>query len=567
MLKGVEKGYKVMRRENIINKKAGVFAIVLCAMLIAISFSGCVQQQGGNPAIKNALTYVRYDIGEPKTLDPAEAYDSASCDIVNNIYDRLVTYKGNDTKTIYPSLATNWTHSDDGITWTFNLRQNVKFSNGDTFNASDVKYSFDRVITVNSPDSSVAWILEQCMDTNSTQIVDPYTVKIVLTKSYGGFLALLAFSVSSIVDEKIVEANGGVVALTDNEWMKENAVGTGPYEKDHWTHNSEIVLIKNDLYWGGWEGKHVDTVVIKSADEPSTRILALENGDADFAYIPLENIVDIQGQTGIFVVKAPSYDVVLGIFDTVSDNKFMANKYVRQALSYVFDYQSAIDDAYVGYLYRLPGAIPKGMPYYDTQNNGVPVYDYNLVKASEILNASGYTQTYAFKGSLYRFNNTAIRIWYNSGNAERQKMALTFQQNLAKLGINSIVSTEGWPQYLNRMYHTTQWDFMFLGWMPDYNDPDDYVAPFVGSAPAGDTFHTGWSNATVDKMIDEGKYSVDPQVRSNAYTSAFNIYINDPNLIYIGQNVYVRGMRTWLQGYSYNPVVEYYYYDYYKAYV
>jgi len=557
-----------MEKSKIGNLKAGGIAIILCAIMILVSFSGCVQQQGTKPTIKNPTTYVRYDIGEPKTLDPAEAYDSASCENVFNIYDRLVSYKGNDTKTIHPSLATDWSVADDQLTWTFHLRQGVTFSNGDAFDANDVKYSFDRVLIVNSPDSGVSWILSQCMDLNSTTVIDPYTVQFKLTNTYGGFLALTAFSVASIVDQEYVEANGGVVADTDNTYLKENPIGTGPYMLDHWTHNSEIVLKQNPTYWGGWAGNHVETVVVKSADEASTRILALENGDADFAYIPYENLVDIRNKTGVLIFQAPSYDVVLGLFDTVSDNTIMADKNVRKAFSYAFDYQSAIDDAYSGNLYRLPGCIPKGMPYYETQNNGVPVYNFNLQQASEILNQSGYLRDYLFKGNYYRFNNTPIRIWYNSGNAERQKMALSFQQNLAKLGINSVVSTEGWPQYLQRMYHSVEWDFMFLGWMPDYNDPDDYIAPFVGSsAIGGDTFNTGWANATVDQEILKGKYNVDPTVRSNAYAAAFNIYINDPSLIYIGQNTYTRGMRDWLQGYSYNPVLEYYYYDYYKAYV
>ena len=221
------------------------------------------------------------------------------------MYDRLVTYHGNDTLHIYPSLALNWTVASDQLTWTFHLRHDVLFSNGDPMNATDVKYSFNRVITVNSPDSSVAWILEQCMNLNSTTIIDPYTVQIKLTNTYGGFLALLAFSVASIVDMKTVEANGGIVANTDNEWMKENGVGTGPYQLDHWTHNSEVVLAKNLNYWGGWSGQHVDTVVVKSADEASTRILALENGDADFAYIPYGNLVDINNKTGLFTVQEP----------------------------------------------------------------------------------------------------------------------------------------------------------------------------------------------------------------------------------------------------------------------
>jgi peptide/nickel transport system substrate-binding protein len=281
-------------------------------MFICIAVSGCTQQQQpGNPEIKNPTIYTRYDIGEPRTLDPAESYDSASSDMINNIYETLVTYKGNDSKTIYPSLATDWVApTGNSSTWTFHLRHGVQFSNGDAFTAEDVKYSFDRVLIMNSPDSGVSWILSQCMDTNSTKVIDDYTVEINLTKPYGGFLVLLAFTVASVVDKKVVEANGGVVANTDNEWMKEHAVGTGPYTLDHWTHNSEIVLKKNDLYWGGWTGKHVDTVVVKTADEASTRILALQTGDADVAYIPLENLVDVENSTGVSILKDPSYNVV-----------------------------------------------------------------------------------------------------------------------------------------------------------------------------------------------------------------------------------------------------------------
>ena len=531
----------------------------ICLVMVLVSLSGCVQEA---KSIKNPNMIVNYTIGDPKTLDPADAYDSASIDVINQIYDRLVMYKGGDTTTFYPALAVNWTVSDDSKNWTFHLREGVKFSNGNPFTAEDVKYSFDRVLIMNSPESGVAWILSQCMDLNSTKVLDDYTVQITLTQPYGGFLALMAFSVASIVDKETVEAHGGVVADTENQWMKENAVGTGPYKLDHWTHKTELVLVKNDYYWGGWDGNHVEKVVIKIAEEAATRILALKNGDADFAYIPLLNVEDVKGAEGISYDVGPSYNVVLGILNTKSANEFMANSKVRKALSYVFNYDSAIKDAYNGYLARLPGAIPKGMPYYDTQNNGVPVYNYNITKAEEILDAAGYTKN----DDGYRFNGTTFRIYYNAGNEERQKMALSFQQELDKIGIVSSVTSEGWPQLLHRMFSTTDWDFIFMGWMPDYNDPDDYIYPFIGSADIeGDTFNHGWKNETVDELILKAKYSADPKVREDAYRDAFQIYINDPPIIFVGQNMQVHFQRDWVQGYEYNPIVEFYYYDYYKA--
>ena len=549
--------------------KAGVLAILICAMFICIGFSGCTQQeQNGTTEIKNPNTIVRYDIGDAKTLDPADCYDTASSEPIFSIYDTLITYKGADTLTFYPCLATEWSVSNDSLTWTFILRQNVKFSNGNDFTAEDVKYSFDRVLTMGAPESGVDWIFAQCMDTNSTTVIDDYTVQIKLTQAYGGFLALLPYTIGAIVDKDYVEANGGVVAGQENVWMKEHPMGTGPYTLDHWTRATEIVLNKNPTYWGGWEGKHADKVVIKYADEPATRILALKNGDADFTYVPYANLEDVQGEKGIVVQPFDSYDVALLAINTnVSNNEYLANGQVRKALSYAFDYDTAIETAWNGYASRLAGAIPKGMPYYDTQNGGQPYYNYDLAKAEQILDAAGYTKTYDLDGTLYRFNGTTIRLFYNAGNSERETMAVMFRAALDEIGILSSIVAEGWPQLLHRMYTTDDWDMMFIGWGPDYNDPDDYIAPFLGSDDIGqDTYNTAWKNATVDAKILEGKYSADTAVRAAAYKAAFDIYNQEPPFIWLVQRQYIRPWRDWVQNYSYNPVREWYFYDYYKAY-
>jgi peptide/nickel transport system substrate-binding protein len=551
------------------DKKAGALAIIICTLFICITFSGCTQQQQeGTSEIKNPTTIVRYDIGDAKTLDPADCYDTASSEPIFSIYDTLVTYKGNNTKTFYPCLATDWTVSNDSLTWTFHLRHNVKFSNGNDFTAEDVKYSFDRVLTMGAPESGVDWILGQCMDTNSTTVIDDYTIQIKLTQSYGGFLALMPYTVAAIVDKDYVEANGGVVAGQENVWMKEHPMGTGPYMLDHWTRATEIVLKRNPTYWGGWEGKHPERVVIKYADEAATRILALKNGDADFAYIPYANLEDVSGEKGIVVHPFDSYDVqLLAINTKASNNQYLADGQVRKALSYAFDYDTAIKSAWNGYASRLPGAIPKGMPYFETQNNGQPYYNYNLTMAEQILDAAGYTRSYDLSGTLYRFNGTTIRLFYNAGNSEREKMAVMFRAALDEIGILSSIIAEGWPQLLHRMYTTDDWDTMFIGWGPDYNDPDDYIAPFMGSADINqDTYNTGWKNATVDEKILEGKYSADSAVRAAAYKAAFDIYIQEPSFVFIVQRAYIRPWRDWVQNYSYNPVREWYFYDYYKAY-
>ena len=516
------------------------------------------EKPAGPTKVKNPDTIVKYTIGDARSLDPADAYDTFSCEIINNVYDRLVTYHGADTTTFYPQLATDWSVSDDGKTWTFHLRKGVKFSNGNDFTADDVVYSFDRVLIMNSPESGVAWILDQFLDVGDTVKVDDYTVELHLKEPYGAVLPCLVFSVASIVDKEYVEAHGGVQADTTNEWMKEHPMGTGPYMLDHWTRKTEFKLVKNPNYWGGWEGKHVSNVIIKMVDEASTRILALKNGDADFAYIPTANIEDVKGTPGIRFTTGDSPNIVMMQFQTKSSNKFMADPVVRQAFCYAFDYDTAIKDIYNGWAFRLPGSIPKGFPCYDTQSI---VYNFDLDKAAQLLDQAGYTKN----EDGYRFDGATVRIYYNAGNEERAKMAQMMQNSLSKLGIISQVIAENWPQFLDRIYSTTDWDMTFCGWAPDYIDPDNYMFPFIGSADiGGDVWNTGWANAQVDDLLLKAKYETDLTKRCEYYKQAWEINIHDPNLIFICQNIHTHFEREWVHGYVYNPCILWYYYNYYK---
>jgi len=544
-------------------KKIGAMFSIL--ILLTVSLSACIggDEEDTTPSttpvnVTNPDTIVKYTIGDAKSMDPADAYDSASGDVLCNVYETLVTYHGADLETIVPSLATDWAVSDDGYVWTFNLRENVKFSNGNDFNADDVVYSFDRVIKMGSPESGVAWILSQFLEEGGTVKIDDFTVEMHLTIPYAGFLPCLAYTVASIVDKEYVEEHGGVIADTSNEWMNENPMGTGPYMLDNWTRRTEIKLVKNPLYWGGWEGKHVSSVIIKSVDEASTRILALKNGDADFSYIPTANIVDVQGASGVRFTTFESPNVVMMQFQLNSENTFMADPKVRQAFSYAFDYDTVIENVYNGWLFRLPGSIPSGFPCYDTQTI---VYTYDTNKAESILDEAGYIKN--DKG--YRFDGKTVRIYYNAGNEERAKMAMMFQNNLADIGVISQVIAEGWPQFLARIFRTSDWDITFCGWAPDYIDPDNYLFPFIASADiGGDVWNSSWKNETVDELLLKAKEELNPEERCELYRQAWMININDPNIIFVGQSKGSHFEREWVHGYEYNPIIPWYYYNYYK---
>ena len=135
--------------------------------------------------------------GEPGEADPATAYDARSSILINNVYDRLITYQGEDASAFAPMLAESWEVSEDGSVLTFHLVKNATFHDGSPVTAEAVRYSLNRVLTMNQPPS---WMLSQMMTTDSTVVVDDYTVEIHLTTPYAAALGVLTHSVASIVN-------------------------------------------------------------------------------------------------------------------------------------------------------------------------------------------------------------------------------------------------------------------------------------------------------------------------------------------------------------------------------
>ncbi len=561
-------------------KKSAIYGIIAVVVIIIVVVAAWAVMTAPpsktKPQVKNPDTFVWDTIGDPQTLDPAEAYDTASGVVIQNVYQTLVTYHGTDTKTIYPLLATHWTVDKTGKNWTFYLRKDVKFSNGDPFNATAVKFSFDRVLIMNSPQTGVSWILSQFMYTynatakkwnspdgkSSVQVVGPYTVEFHLRKAYGGFLPAIAFTVASIVDPKVVNAHGGVVPNKDNSWMSQNMVGTGPYKLVEWQHNAFIKLEWNPNYWGGWSGHHVKYIIIKNIPSLATREQELVKGDADMAYIPVNHLNDTILTNDKYIkidTGGLTFDVDMIEMNCRKTYQNETNplyyKEVRQAISYAVPYDTIIKEVYKGYAIRLQGPIPKGMPGHD---NNLFMYPYDIKKAQQLMNDA--RQKYGLPQTI------KLTIIYNQGNAVRAHIAEILKGSLLKIGIQLTIQELSWPTLLDKM-DRGDYSMIIVGWAPDYNDPDDYAFPFLGSAAiGGDTYETGWHNATVDKLLLEAKYCVNQTKREQLYYEIQKIAMEDPSFIYIAQNKHVAVYRTWLQGYYYNPVMMLNFYSLYKAY-
>ena len=296
-------------------------------------------------AAADPTTFTDLTIGDALTLDPALSYDTASGEVIQNVYETLVFYDGEATDKFVPQLAESWTVSDDGTVWTFNIRQGVKFHEGGDLTASDVAYSFQRGI-LQGGYSSPQWLLAEpflgvgmdditmivdegasaddretllandpavlktaCETVMSKIVADDAagTVTFTLAQAWGPFLPTIANGWGSVMDKEWVIENGGwdgscdtwqnTYSMTDAEDpFTPVANGTGPFKLDHWTPGQEIVLAKNENYWG--EAAKLNSVRILIIPEFGTRFAMLQAGDADTIDVPVEMRVQVDLMVG-----------------------------------------------------------------------------------------------------------------------------------------------------------------------------------------------------------------------------------------------------------------------------
>ncbi|MFQ6087334.1 MAG: ABC transporter substrate-binding protein [Candidatus Methanofastidiosia archaeon] len=536
----------------------------LLALITAlVVLSGCVGQQpttdsdgDGVPDVEDmwpgrddvafGKTLTSMTIGEPETMDPALAYDSASWNILWQVTETLVTYEKGDASKVVPGLAESWDISSNGLTYTFKLRENVTFSNGAVFNADDVVWSLQRVITMGLDPS---WMLADFVD--SIEKIDDYNVKITLKFPYGGMIFVLACPVATILDKETYEAAGVTVEEgTECEWCTENLIGTGPYVLKEWTHKERIVLEKNPTYWKGWEGKHVETIIIKEVSEVSTRMLALKAGDTDFAYIPTTHLTEaLSGAGGDLYFERGQHSFVIIFVAMNNDLPPFDDKNFRVALSYAFDYDGIIDFVVKGYGIQARGPIPLGMNGNDPDYESY-MYHRDLDKAKSFYEKSKY------------YNNVPdITLYYNQGNDVRKQIMLTVKENLSELGITNVTIQElDWPTFIQKI-RGGEVAILNIGWAPDYNDPDDYVFPFLHSE--------GWNpahynNPVMDDLIMKARKLPSGPERWQIYYEIQRIDHEDAPYLWVYQSEHYTIRRAWVQGYYYNPIAGLKYYDIWK---
>lgn len=387
-----------------------------------------------------------------------------------NIFDRLVDVEvdADGNSKIVPSLAESWDISDDGLEYTFHLRQGVKFHNGNDFTAEDVAYTFHRMLTVEGGVNTefidqikgADELLAGETDTlEGVEVVDDYTIKVTLKEPFAGFLASISSPGVSIYDSEATEAAGDQFGMDPAV-----TVGTGPFEFASWSFNNQLVLTRNEDYWKGASG--LPGVVIKIIPDTETQSMMFESGeldilDLDYAADSVDRFTETYPDQ---IVQGPRVGIV---YFTMNFNKEpFQDVRVRKAVQMSIDRQAILDALYGGRGQVEQGIFPHGLIGFNPDQEEIK-YDPEAAKA--LLAEAGYADGFD------------MEIAADSSASDTMTMALEIvSDQLAEVGIRAEIKNYDESTWLETRKSGELGSFMST-WSADYNDPDNFIYTFFGN--------------------------------------------------------------------------------------
>jgi peptide/nickel transport system substrate-binding protein len=457
---------------------------------------------------------------EPLTLDPHVNYYGYSKIAQRGMYEPLMQFSKPDENCqfdLVPVLATSWEVSEDNKTWTFNLREGVNFADGTPFNAEAVKWNMDRLLALGQvPSSSLAPVVEE------TRVVDDLTVEVVLKSPWAPFIrdmSYVLFISPTAAKENEKDEDWG------QAWLYEHAVGTGPYLLDEWVHGEQVTVVKNPDYWGGWEGKHIEKVIIKIVPDPTTRKVMLIQGDADVVSASTEDLEDLERAAGVVVEPNCAGKSILTF--QMKNRGALADPRVRKAIASVFDYQGFADAVMKGRYQPATGPLTPGAEW--GADATLPPYQKDMAKAKELLAEAGYPDGL----------DEPLEVWINTGYMWFQKdVAEILQAGLAELGIELNIVDQGEFSTFFAGSHNPDveegpdiFSWSIETWT---GDPDLNLRMYHSAyAPPAGMNGSQYSNPEYDALVDAAAAEMDPDKRMDMVQQLEQILIEDQPAIFV----------------------------------
>lgn len=504
--------------------KKKISLVLAAALLAGLSLSGCggsktsdtTESAAETSAETEAAAEVKgVDVDTTGYLVAALNADIQTADVQKtskdyelplNIFDRLVDIEVDDdgNSKIVPSLAESWDISDDGLEYTFHLREGVKFHNGNDFTAEDVAYTFHRLLTVDGAVNTefidqVKGAEELMNGENDTlegvEVVDDHTVKITLKEPFAGFLASISSPGVSIYDSEATEAAGDQFGMDPAL-----TVGTGPFMFSSWSFNNQLVLTCNEDYWKG--ASALPGVVIKIIPDTETQSMMFESGeldilDLDYAADSVDRFTETYPDQ---IVQGPRVGIT---YFTMNFNKEpFSDVKVRKAVQMAIDRQAILDALYGGRGQIEQGIFPHGLIGFNADQEEIK-YDPEGAKA--LLAEAGYADGFD------------MEIAADSSASDTITMALEIvSSQLAEVGINAEIKNYDQSTWLETRKSGELGSFMST-WTADYNDPDNFIYTFFGNEEKTKIRSINYPDTEVMERVAKARTIVDEDERLTEY--------------------------------------------------
>ncbi|AOX45530.1 ABC transporter substrate-binding protein [Microbacterium sp. BH-3-3-3] len=475
----------------------------------ALALSGCTSQRdddgGGDAGGDVDSTFVFGASGDPSSLDPAFASDGESFRISRQIFEGLVGVESG-TADPAPMLAESWEQSDDGLSYTFTLKEGVTFHDGTEFNADAVCFNFDRQNNftgiAQSESLSYYWgkIMRGYADTGTSiyggcEVGSPTEVTIALTEPFAGFipaLSLPAFAMQSptaLQEYQADEVGGTSEAPTLSEYAQGHPTGTGPFQFDSWEPGAEATVNAYEGYWG--DQGQVQKVIFRVIGDTTARRQALESGSIDgYDLVAPADLGALESAGYMLTNRDPFNILYLGMNQA---DPALGDIRVRQAIAHAIDKQQLVTQV-------LPEGTTVASQFMPDSvigfNSGVTTYDFDQAAAKALLAEAGFTDANPLTLTFNYPVNISRPYMPNP-----EQIFTNLQSQLQAVGIVLNPVSNEWGEYLDLIQGGSEHGIHLLGWTGDYNDPDNFVGTFFG----GTSNEWGFDNAELFSALTSAR--------------------------------------------------------------
>jgi peptide/nickel transport system substrate-binding protein len=471
------------------------------------------------PAYADSVLKIARD-QDNTTFDPIKTIQNSDIWVMDNMNANLVRVT-KDGVGLEPDLAEKWTLAPDNVTYTFTLRDGLKFSDGSPIKASDVKFSLERLRdTKDSVMGSMYKIITRI------DVPDDKTVVITTDKPSAPLLSTLAMFAASIVPESVVKAEG------DDFGTK--PIGAGAFVLKDWAHGDKVELVKNPNYWEASRVK-LDGVQWLYVPDDTTRMLKLKAGEVDAAiFVPFNMVGDLQKDPNIDVHLDPSSREDFMIMNEAK--KPLDNVKVRQAICQAIDREAIVKAVLFGNGKVANSFIPGGALYYNPDN---PTCKYDPDAAKKLLADAGAS-------------NLSFKLLIDAGNSVNDQNAVLIKNDLAKVGINiDIVKEEAGQEWDSTV--AGDYDLSIEYWTNDIIDPDEKATFALYGKDDNKSFYTNYNNPHVTELIDQGREEMDKDKRTAIYNEIQKTASDDAFWVDLYYSPFRNASRKNVKGFYQNP--------------